>query len=64
MFDPLAAIGLVAIMMAVYALIVGPPATGARLRDAAAVASGSFALVLVVASFSVARRHRPRHATV
>jgi hypothetical protein len=58
LFDPLAAAGVVALMLAVYAVIVGPPATDKALRVAAGVASGSLVLVFLVAAFSVARAGR------
>jgi hypothetical protein len=58
LFDPLAAAGLIALLLAVYAVIVGPPATDKALRVAAGVASGSLVLVFLVAAFSVARAGR------
>jgi hypothetical protein len=58
LFDPLAATGLVAFMLAAYAFIEGPPATAEALRIAAGAASGALALVFLVASFSVTRRRR------
>lgn len=59
MFDPLSVEGVIALMLAVYALAVGPPATAEELRVAGAVASGSFALLLLIAARGVAR-HRAR----
>jgi hypothetical protein len=53
LFDPLAAAGLLAGMLAVYALIVGPPASAEALRVAGGAASGALGLVFLVAAFSV-----------
>jgi hypothetical protein len=58
MFDPLSVEGAVALMLAIYALVVGPPSTADALRGAGAVASGSFAVVLLIAAYGVAKRPR------
>ena len=62
MFDPLSVEGVLALLLAVYAVIVGPPSTADALRVAGGVASGSFALVLLIAAYGLARRP-PRHLT-
>jgi hypothetical protein len=59
MFDPLTAAGLIGAMLAVYALIVGPPMTAEELRIAGAVAGVAFAAVLSIAAFGVAKPHAP-----
>jgi hypothetical protein len=64
LFDPLAATGLVAFMLAAYALVEGPPATAEALRIAAGAASSALALVFLVVSFSVTRRRRPEGRTL
>jgi hypothetical protein len=56
MFQPFSVEGVIALLLAVYALVVGPPSTAETLRLAASVACGSFALVLLIAAFRVARR--------
>jgi hypothetical protein len=61
LFDPLAASGLVAFMVAAYAFVAGPPSTVETLRTTAGAASGALALVFLIASYSVAKRRRPRH---
>lgn len=58
LFDPLAAAGLIAFMLAVYALVVGPPSTAEALRIAAGAASGALALVFLIAAFGAAGRRR------
>lgn len=55
MFDPLSVEGVIALMLALYALAVGPPSTAEELRVAGGVASGSFALLLLVAARGVLR---------
>jgi hypothetical protein len=59
LFDPLAAAGLVAVILAAYAFIVGPPATAAVLRMNAALASGALALVFIIAAIGAATFPRP-----
>lgn len=54
LFDPLEGAGLLAFLLAVYALAVGPPATAETLCIAAAAASGALALVFLVAALGVA----------
>lgn len=56
LFDPLGAWGLIALMLAVYALVIGPPATDQELRVAAATASGCLGVAFIVAAFGVAAR--------
>ena len=56
MFDPLSVEGVIALTLAVYALVVGPPSTADALRVAGAVAAGSFAVVLLIAAYGVARQ--------
>lgn len=63
MFDPLSWEAIIALLLAVYALAVGPPAIADELRVAGAVAAGSFALVLLIAAWGVARPHRPAPGT-
>lgn len=55
LFGPLAAAGLIALGLALYAFIVGPPATFEELRTAAGTAAGALTIVFLVASVSVAR---------
>jgi hypothetical protein len=63
LFDPLVAAGLIAIMLAGYAFIVGPPTTAEALRLAAGSASGALAVVLLVAASGAAGRRLRRNAT-
>jgi len=54
LFDPLEAAGLIALMLAGYAFLVGPPATAETLHIAAGVACGALAVVFLVAAFGAA----------
>ncbi|MEX2177242.1 MAG: hypothetical protein WD801_00935 [Gemmatimonadaceae bacterium] len=63
LFDPLAAAGLIAFLLAGYAFIVGPPASAEALRLAAGSASGALALVLLVAASGAAGRRLRRDTT-
>jgi hypothetical protein len=60
LFDPLAAAGLIALLLAGYAFIMGPPATADALRVAAGAASGALALVFLIAAFGAAGRRLRR----
>jgi hypothetical protein len=56
-FDPPAAAGLIAFILAGYGFAMGPPATAEDLRIAAGAASGALALVFLTAAFGAAGRH-------
>jgi hypothetical protein len=49
LFDPLSVLGVVALSMAVYALVVGPPATADALRMTAAVVTATLTVVFLAA---------------
>jgi hypothetical protein len=55
LFHPLSAAGLVALGLAAYAFVMGPPTTAAELRMAGACASGALALVFVVTAIRSTR---------
>lgn len=55
LFDPLAVAGLLALMLAAYALVAGPPASADELRIAAGAASGALSLVFLVAAVGATR---------
>lgn len=61
-FDALSAAGLVALALAAYAVVMGPPANAAELRIGAAVACASLAVVFSAAAFC-ALRALPRSRT-
>jgi len=63
LFDPFAGAGLIAIVLAVYAFAVGPPATAEALRTATGAASATLALVFLVAAFGAASIPSERAAT-
>jgi hypothetical protein len=60
LFDPLETAGLIAVILAAYAFIVGPPATAAVLRMNAALASAALGVVFLIAAIGAAAFPRSR----
>lgn len=55
LFDPLAGAGLVALGLAAFAFVAGPPATAAKLRSTAAIVCGAMTIIFIVATASTTR---------
>ncbi|MEX2180337.1 MAG: hypothetical protein WD801_16600 [Gemmatimonadaceae bacterium] len=62
LFDPLSVAGVVAFVVAVYALVLGPPAGAADLRSTVIAVTGALTLVFLAASFSAATLGRAQGA--
>lgn len=62
LFDPLSVAGLVALGLALYAVVMGPPATSAGLRNYATVACAGLSCAFLAAAAGASRA--PRRSTV
>lgn len=60
LFDPLEVAGLLALLLAGYAFVVGPPATAGTLRTTAGAATGALGVVFLIAAVGAALISTPR----